>query len=302
MRWTPYPVTLHDPPCPIIGLKSPKSLARILGYPLSHLEELCDNIRSQYKKKEIPKKNGKIRVLSVPKGQLKNVQSSILNQLKKFSLHPAAYGAISGRCHIDNARQHAAAPYVYCLDFSAFFPSVSSNRIYTMFHEELGCSPPVSGILTKLTTYKYQLPTGAPTSPVLTNILCYPLDKRLNDYSKAQNIKYTRFVDDLTFSGRYISDQFCEEVKGIIGSYGLPLNKKKEEFLTPHTLKEVTGINVNAKKVRVTRSYKRKIRAQKYQLEQAKGDMTRGEVRDEKRRIFGKEQYVRMVRFRKSDN
>lgn len=291
-------MTPHDPPCPIIGLKSPKSLARILGYPLAHLEELCNNIKSQYKTKEIPKKNGEMRVLSVPKGPLKNIQTSVLNQLKKFSLHPAAYGAISGRCHVDNAKQHAGAPYVYCLDFSSFFPSVSSNRIYTMFHDELGCSPPVSGILTKLTTYQYKLPTGSPTSPVLTNILCYPLDRRLHAFSHAYGIRYTRFVDDLAFSGRYISDEFRREVKHIIESFGLPLNKDKEEFLTTHNLKEVTGVNVNSKRVRVSRSYKRKIRVQKYQLEQAKDELTKGQINDEKRRIFGKEQYVRMVKNR----
>lgn len=171
-----------------------------------------------------------------------------------------------------------------------------------MLQNDLGCSPPVAGLITKLTTYRYKLPTGSPASPVLTNILCFQLDRRLYAFSSAYGIKYTRFIDDMTFSGRFIPVEFCEEVKTIIGEYGFILNDKKEELLTPYTLKEVTGINVNAKKVRVSRRYRRNLRVQKYQLEQAKDTMPKGEFRREKLSVFGKEQYVKMVRRQKDIN
>lgn len=290
--------TLHDTLCPIIGLKSPKSLARLLGYSLSHIEELCDNIQTSYSRKEITKKNGAIRILSVPSRPLRKVQKAILRQLKSYTLHPAAYGAVQGKCHVDNAKQHSARPYVYCLDFSSFFPSISSNRIYNLFHRELGCSPPVAGILTKLTTYKYKLPIGTPTSAILANILCHPLDKRLYAISEEHGLSYTRFIDDLTFSGRAIPESFTEKVKSIIEAFGLPLNKEKEEYLTPENGKLVTGVNVNVKNVRVPRSYKRKVRAHKHNLNRDRDKLTKGEIQYEENRIASKEQYIKMVRTR----
>ncbi|WP_196772804.1 reverse transcriptase family protein [Pseudodesulfovibrio alkaliphilus] len=291
-------MTPPDPLCPIVGIKSPKSLARILGYPLSQLEELCGNIESNYHKKEITKKNGAVRVLSVPSGALRKVQTAILRQLQKHPLHPAAYGAVQRRCHIDNAKRHAAAPYVYCLDFSSFFPSISSNRIYKLLAEQLGCSPPVSNILTKLTTYKYKLPTGSPTSPVLTNILCFPLDNRLNSLACDYGLTYTRFIDDLTFSGRRIPEGFIRKTKEIITSFGLLLNDEKEELFTPYKGKLVTGINVNTNKVRVSRYYKKSVRAQKHQFGLFKDYMTDSEKSKEESRIDGKEQYIRLVQRR----
>lgn len=290
--------TQHETSCPIIGLKSPKSLARILGFSLRDLNDIADNIKSHYTKKEITKKNGDPRILSVPSPKLRKVQGAILRHLKKYVLHSSAYGAVLGRCHVDNAKQHAAAPYVLCFDFNSFFPSVSSSRINRMLVEELGCSPPVAGLITKLTTYNYKLPTGSPTSPVLTNILCFRLDRRLSSLASDYGIEYTRFIDDLTFSGRSISDDFKRKVKEIVRSFGLPLNDKKEEYMTPKHAKLVTGVNVNARKVKVSRRYKRSVRAQKHQLELFGEYMTKGEQKKEESRITGKLQYIRMVRER----
>ncbi|WP_051249763.1 reverse transcriptase family protein [Maridesulfovibrio zosterae] len=284
--------------CSIVGLKSLKSLARILELSLQDLLEFSQNIKNYYKKKEITKKNGDIRHLSVPVGKLRKIQAKILSHLKNFKLHSAAYGAVPKRCHVDNAKQHAAAPYVLCFDFDSFFPSVSARRINQMFIEELDCSPPVASILTKLTTYKYKLPTGSPTSPVLTNILCLSLDKRLSSLAQVYDLKYTRFVDDLTFSGRSIPDIFIVEVKKIIESFGLPLNKDKEVLLTPNDLKLVTGINVNAKKVKVSRKYKRALRAQIHQLDVLDEYRTKAQREKEESRIFGKQQYIKMVKTR----
>ncbi|BCS88321.1 hypothetical protein PSDVSF_15630 [Pseudodesulfovibrio sediminis] len=291
-------MTPHDEVCPLIGLKSPNSLARILGYSLDHLNEVCESIPSFYRKKEITKKDGSARVLSVPSAPLRRIQSAILRHLSKFELHPAAYGAVKKRCHVDNAKQHAAAPFVYCLDFSSFFPSISSRRIYELFIQQLQCSPPVAGVLSKLTTYKYKLPTGSPTSPVLANILCQPLDVRLGNLSDAHNVVYTRFIDDLTFSGRVIPEEFMLKAKEIVESFGLKLNEGKEELFTPMNGKLVTGVNVNNKKIRVSRDYKRSVRAQKHQLELFEEYMTPSEIKKEESRVVGKDQYIKMVKTR----
>ena len=231
----------------------------------------------------------------MPSKQLKTIQSAILFHLQHYELHPAAFGAVKGRCHVDNAKKHAAAPFIFCLDYSAFFPSISSKRIYRLFCTQLGCSPPVAGMLSKLTTYKHRLPTGSPTSPILTNILCIPLDKRLHCLSQFYSLVYTRFVDDLTFSGQNIPSSFICKTKIIIDSFGLKLNKDKEELFTPANGKIVTGVNVNHRKVRVSRAYKKSLRAQKHQLEFFREYMTKGEIEKEKSRIEGKEHYINMV-------
>ncbi len=113
---------------------------------------------------------------------------------------------------------------------------------------------------------KNWLPTGAPTSPVISNLVCLSMDDELNKFAIKNDYGYTRFADDLTFSGDLNPDEnFKDELTSILEKYGFKLNFKKYRVLSKHIRQTVTGIVVN-EKLNVNRDYKRKLRAARHNL------------------------------------
>lgn len=112
-----------------------------------------------------------------------------------------AYGGIKNRDNIVNAKQHQGKKYKFTTDLKDFFPSISNKSVYAMFINNK-FSPDVSSILTKLTTYKGSIPQGAPTSTTLANLVFCQTGKNLYEFSKKNELTFTSFVDDLSFSSK----------------------------------------------------------------------------------------------------
>ena len=154
------------------------------------------------------------------------------------------------------------------IDLKDFFPSIHRNRVYYIFKYLCGYSNNVSFCLTNLVTYKNSLPQGAPTSPMLSNIVAYMMDIRFEKLAGKLDIKYTRYADDITFSGNKnrINNNLLVNVTNIINDCGFKINDKKTRFESKGSRQEVTGLVVNNDTVNVPKNYIKKIRQELYYI------------------------------------
>lgn len=241
------------------------------------------NIR--YKEFVIPKKSGGTRTISSPFGMLKKYQQ-LINIIFQcvFSHHGCSYGFVPEKSIVDNAKQHVSRRYVYNIDLKDFFPSVSFRRVKTV----LGLAPfnltdeieqnntiskgeekrattgrgYIGYVIANLCSENNGLPQGAPTSPILTNIVCQRLDRKLKKLAKRYRAIYTRYADDITFSANkhIFNDVFKAELNSIIVEQEkFDINFKKERLQSSSMRQEVTGIKVN-QKLNIDRKYLQTIR------------------------------------------
>lgn len=230
---------------------------------------------------KIPKKRkGEFRLISAPKHELKAIQNVLKIILEAFyEPNTNAMGFVHGRSVVDNAMAHLRQNYVLNLDLKDFFPSVSRNRISKclqlkpmLFTEEVARA--IAGLCSIMngdeTCPSFVLPQGAPTSPVLTNIVCRRMDKRLNHLANNYGLNYTRYADDMTFSSKnYVyskEGRFILQLQEIITSEGFVLNEAKTRLQKNGERKEVTGLVVSDR-ANVTRKYIREIRSLLYMWE-----------------------------------
>ncbi|MEE9374635.1 MAG: reverse transcriptase family protein [Saprospiraceae bacterium] len=231
----------------------------------THLTQVLDvtahalTLQSGYKKYNeftIPKPSGGLRYIESPSPGLKDIQRKLNRFLQAVYFQrrtKAAYGFIidvkntSDRNIITNARQHLNAPYLVNMDFKDFFHQITKPKVHQIFRKQpFFFSKEISKILTDVCCYKGRLPMGAPTSPVLTNIYCIPLDRQISDFADGLGIRYTRYADDMSFSGNISIDKdFRDTVGNIAMQYGLSLHPGKTKIFGPNDIKKVTGILVS---------------------------------------------------------
>jgi len=244
------------------------------------LEELCHRLDLDVEKiKQVPlgyhefnikKKSGKLRQISAPNDELKELQRRILHRLlKKLAIHPQATGFRSGTSFVDNARCHECQQVIVRIDLIDFFPSISEKQIYCYFRA-IGWNRQFGKLLTKLTTLNGALPQGAPTSPCLSNLVNYRFDVSLSAITEKYNGIYTRYADDLTFSFSDDFDvhDFIEATMRFIRSCGYrPHVKKKFDVRRSHHRQIVTGLVVN-ERANLSRERRRWLRAVKHRMKQ----------------------------------
>jgi len=270
------------------ALASPLALAQAMGIALSELKFLCFHREvartTHYRRFTLPKKTGGERTISAPMPRLKRAQYWVLdNVLAKVPLHAAAHGFVPGRSIVTNAAPHTGKPVVINLDLKDFFPSVTYPRIKGVFRA-LGYGEHVSTTLALLCSENAAdelevdgerffvggkgrdrvLPQGAPTSPMLTNILCRRLDRRLQGLADQLGFTYTRYADDLTFSaspdGAEQVGRLLRRVHHVLRDEGFTPHPDKQRVMRASSRQEVTGIVVN-EKPSVSRTERRRLRA-----------------------------------------
>lgn len=249
---------------------------------------------NRYFQFNIKKKNGSARIIHAPQKGLKEIQKC-LNLIFQviYEVNPAATGFVPGKSIVDNARLHVDSLYVYNIDLKDFFPSIDQARIWG----RLGYSPfnlneknkrlELANIIASLCCHKMEverinekgewikitknvLPQGAPTSPVLTNIICERLDKRLSGVAKRFGLKYSRYADDITFSSMhnvYMPDEeFIQELNRIISDQNFHIKESKTRLQKKGYRQQVTGLVVN-EKVNVQKNYIKQLRMWLYYWE-----------------------------------
>ncbi|MBQ8959640.1 MAG: RNA-directed DNA polymerase [Ruminococcus sp.] len=208
----------------------------------------------------------KSRKLSVPNGLLKMTQRRILHQYL-YRLEASRYSTAyqPGRSLRDNASPHLGQEYLIKLDISKFFDNIDADMVYNVMRQ-LGLSRAAAVLLMRLCVHNSVLPQGAPTSPYIANLVMKPFDEHLGDWCRARGINYTRYCDDMTFSGRKADLLTCHlvgKVRKMLRRMGFELNDKKTLFLSRGSQQKVTGIVVN-QKLKVPRELRRTLRQEVY--------------------------------------
>jgi hypothetical protein len=221
-----------------------------------------------------------LRVIEQPKPRLKAVQRMVLHELlDRIPAHEHAHGFTRGRSAVSHAAQHAGRRVVVRLDLEDFFASIEAGRIYGIFRTA-GYPEAVAHSLTALTTNAVpwaawavvprprepaasaahhrlgrrlatpHLPQGAPTSPALANLAAFGLDRRLSGLARSLSATYSRYADDLTFSGGTLLLSRASDVRATAGTIareeGFTVNERKSAVMTRAGRQRVCGIVVNA--------------------------------------------------------
>lgn len=266
-------------------LATPGDIADWLGLSAAQLEWFADH-RRQHGSTTIPilqhytyafrkKALGPPRLIEAPKPRLMTMQRRILSEIVgRVPAHDAAYGFVPGRSCAMGARIHAGASVVACFDIKDFFLTTPLGRVHALFRS-LGYPHAAARVLTGLCStatparvldrvpnaarhsraalagfLEPHLPQGAPTSPALANLVAWRLDRRLSGLARSFGARYSRYADDLTFSGDAAlaekTASLAEAVAAIVLDEGYELNARKTRIMTQAQRQQVTGIVVNA--------------------------------------------------------
>jgi len=277
-----YALNLTDNGLPVIF--STKHFSVILGLEFKTLKGIIGMRNNLYHFYQINKKRGGKRQIAVPHKKLKHIQQWIkINILDKIKYSEYANAYIKERSILTNALNHINSEIILNIDLTKFFETINENRIYAIFkrlgyHTNLAvdfakictCLIPPTYFKTFNTLERSLfknifekkiavLPQGAPTSPALSNLVCENLDKRLNGLAMVQNVNFSRYADDLTFSGKKNDIPRLSIIKKIIQQENFYINWKKVKRYKSGQRQMVTGLLVNDNKVRIPKKFKKEI-------------------------------------------
>lgn len=281
-------------------IKDDKELAGFLGIEYKKLRFLVyhrDVVSvDNYYRYTIPKKKGGVRNIAAPKSLLKNTQRKILEEiLSKLPVSEYAHGFLKEKSVVSGAKAHKNKPELLInIDLEDFFPTITFERVRGMF-KGFGYSGYVASLLSMICTYcermevevrgeiKYVktshriLPQGSPASPMITNIICRKLDKRLSGLASKYSFTYTRYADDMSFS--FINEntdltygRLIGLISKIVKEEGFNINKNKTKFLRQNNRQCITGIVINNEEIGVPKKWIKNLRAAIYNANKLKNN------------------------------
>lgn len=277
---------LHPPkPAWLAALALPElatigDLADWLNEPVGVLSWFADQWRvpgqaqsplQHYHYRWVPKRSGGSRLIEIPKARLRRIQQKILRRILDLAPpHHSAHGFRRGHSCVSHAALHAGRRAVVRMDLKDFFPSIQHARVHALF-EKLGYPPGVAGTLARICVNRTpsgvfmgqqlawserqalkspHLPQGSPCSPALANLCAYRLDMRLEALAQSLGANYSRYADDLAFSGgrefERAAGRFHIQVAAIALEEGFRINTRKTRLMREGVRQQVTGIVVNA--------------------------------------------------------
>lgn len=282
-------------PWPVPPLATQADLARLIGETPACLDWLADlqgrngspHTRT-YRYTWVDKAAGGKRLIEAPKIRLKLAQKEILKRvLQPIPVHDAATGFVLGRGVLDHARRHQGRRVVVTLDLRHFFWGVRHLRVRALF-AKAGYRAPIARRLTALCTTttpkdvlrqahperrpllrpwldRPHLAQGAPTSPALSNLVCFRLDARLSGLARHHGATYSRYADDLAFSldkPRRV-DTLLERTRAIVRDEGFEPHPNKTRIQPDHQRQEVCGLVVN-ERATISRASAKRLEATLY--------------------------------------
>lgn len=248
-----------------------------------------------YKQFSLPKKSGGLRHIWAPKDNLKALQRWILeNIIERMPIHGAAHGFVPGRSIVSNAELHTDSKLLVNIDLKDFFPTFTFRRVKGIFRAA-GYMEGISTILALICTEaprrivkngdetlyvatgKRCLPQGSPASPMLTNVACMRLDRRVSGYADANGWRYSRYADDLSFSAPAgvaaapNEKALLDFLAMVMKEEGLNIHPGKTTIRKEGQRQEVTGLIVNGKgNARVPKKVRRMLRSALYNAKAGK--------------------------------
>ncbi|WCG06127.1 retron St85 family RNA-directed DNA polymerase (plasmid) [Vagococcus lutrae] len=264
--YSAYAKKIHDLGYPIIF--DVNHLSQLTGISYAYIYKVTNsNKKNFYKHFSIPKQDGSTRQILSPFPSLKIIQNWILkNILEKTKVSNFAK-AYKKKCSLkDNVKFHRKQKLVLKLDIKDFFSNIQEKDVFLYF-KSIGYSNKLSLVLTNLVMYNSEkgLPQGAPTSPYMSNIIMREFDDTISKYCVKNKIRYTRYADDLTFSGDFDYNKVTGIVSNNLKKLGLYLNHAKTQRLYSNNRQVVTGIVVNDK-TQIDRRKRKNLRLEIYYL------------------------------------
>lgn len=263
---------------PFLDIIDRRGLAELLGTTDKKLAYVIYKIPDdkRYFKFEIPKKSGGARTIMMPDVRLKAIQRKLAE--KMLEVYPGRFevhGFAKGKNTYSNAQLHLRKRWIVNIDLEDFFPSIHFGRVKGMFlARPFAFNDALSRELANLCCCNKSLPQGAPTSPIISNLICWKLDNKLHMLAKKARCTYTRYADDITFStnqkvfpkeiGEIDAEgnlHLSETLTTIINDNSFKINQQKVRYACRNNRQEVTGLIVNNSRPNVRRTYVRKVRA-----------------------------------------
>lgn len=246
------------------NLRTRKDVATLLGTTDSNLINLL-YIRKEnerYMEYKLPKKHGGYRTIDIPSPRLRNLQRKLLRILEiVYACKSPAHGFVKGRSHITNAKNHCNRKMVLNIDLKDFFQQIHFGRVMGMFKAKpYAIGYEAAMVIAQIACYHKVLPQGAPTSPIISNMISAPLDNQLMKLARKYNLIYTRYCDDITFSTNlsfFPEDivkideinkkvELGKELAKILSVNNFIVNTDKIHVYDMYGRQEVTGIVVNS--------------------------------------------------------
>lgn len=237
-----------------------------------------------YSEFHIAKGRGKIRAITAPDRRLKIIQRKLAPLLEQlYRVRNPVHGFVADRSVKTNAQAHGRRRFVVNLDLKNFFPTITEKRVVGLLRA-LGIDDRVSEVVARLCCNNNELPQGAPTSPLISNMICYRLDTDLLAVAKSSRAIYTRYADDITFSsyqppaplfggvvptvGRFSPNLLSIDLRNTIAANGFLIHPEKAHYADRNSRRIVTGVKINAG-LNVDRRYIRRIRAILHSIEKS---------------------------------
>jgi len=265
-------------------------LANLTGCSFDQLRSIVSRDTDPYRQFNIKKRAGGFRQIVVPEPHLLRAQRWIHdNILTQCNVHPCAYGYVKGRGIKQNAVVHCGSNWLIKVDIQRFFESISERQVFRVF-KNIGYTNLLSFEFSRLCTrpfhrsrkekskrwtnkqpdYKFynchqigNLPQGAPTSPVLSNLVFYNLDELISKIALRYGCTYTRYSDDLTFSAvsltRDAAKSLISELSNILSQNGFRRHSSKTHIIPPGARKIITGLTVNDDEPKLTKEFRENI-------------------------------------------
>jgi RNA-directed DNA polymerase len=263
-------------------------VARDLGISSNYIGVLARSASHRYYSFKIPKKNGGQRDIHHPSRELKLVQRWIVkNVFELLPVHAAAYGYRKGLNIAHHAGIHSAQNFLLKLDFSNFFPSVRANDIVNILRRNAETLRKIITpeadyeMITRIVCRQGSLTIGAPSSPIISNVVMFDFDSDWAEWSKAEGVTYSRYADDLCFSTnkRDLLADLLQRLREDIARRNSPrlqLNPDKTVFTSRKRLRLVTGLVLTPTKgVSIGRERKRRVKSLVYR--HSKGRLSKEE-------------------------
>lgn len=280
-------IWLYEKRLPIVV--SFRCLSVLFGFSTNFVNKLAQQNWKFYRTFTI-RKGKKKRTIHAPKVALKVIQKWLgyyLSETLNFGEY--VYGFVPGKSAIDAANMHTNAQWVYSVDIEDFFPTTTKEVIKESL-KSVGYSLEAADLIASICCYNNTLAQGAPSSPVLSNLVFKEFDKRLKEIADNNQIRLTRYADDIVFSGiNEFPKEIKEQISVLFNETGWKLSSTKEYFAELPKRLKVHGLLVHGEKARLTKGYRNRIRAYKHLLKAGK---LRGEDLD---RIIGHIKYAESV-------
>jgi S1-C subfamily serine protease len=263
-------------------MASKATLLAYLGVSHAELKKIRYFRNRMYENFDVPNRRGKTRKISAPDKRLKFIQRKLCVLFDRlYRRRNPVHGFVEGRSVKSNALSHINSKSVLNIDLKDFFPSIAENRVRGML-SAIGINHSVATIISRICCNDGKLPQGAPSSPVISNMICFKLDKQLLTLAKETHSIYTRYADDITFSsyqpqsslfeggipspGIITPDSLAGKLRRVFEANGFEINPDKLHYADKHSRRIVTGLKIN-ESLNVDRTYVRNIRAALYSVE-----------------------------------